>query len=427
MKFSSFLYCSVFASGILAAPYPSEDSGYVKLPVSNRRSVRSTRVKRDDKPEEQDLGNDIYQYTADLKIGTPGQGVEVLLDTGSSDLWVFSNQANSPEENTFNPDKSKSYQFLNDDFEISYVSGSAKGDWVKDNVQLGDSKVEKQRFAVVNKTGSDSDIGIFGIGPTANEASSDGQYPNFPQSLVDQKKIKKNAYSLYLDDWEASSGSILFGAVDSSKYKGDLLTVPWVSDQSLDVAVSINGSNTFEGSLDCGTSLTYIPSQLVEKYAKKFGAEWDNDQGLYFLDDVIDGSLEFDFSGAKVSVPGDELAIKAEKYDVKSPPKPYVFTFLANDQTNGMNLLGDSFLRSAYVVFDLKDKEVAIAQASYDSKNSNIQAIENDIPGAKKAPKSGSGNTDQQSGNKGAPDFLQGMKQHWDKIFGGQSKAKSHY
>lgn len=419
MKLSIFFYFSVVATSILAAPKPNSQSGYLQLAVNNRHGAKNPRkMRRDDQQEEHELDNDVYQYTADLKIGTPGQNVEVLIDTGSSDLWVFTNHA--ADKNVYSPNDSSTYEFVSNGFEIQYVSGAAEGEWVKDTIQMGDITVKEQQFGAVEKSDSSSDIGIFGIGPTANEVRNapGGQYPNFPQSLVDQKIIKKNAYSLYLDDLEASSGSILFGGVDSSKYKGKLYTVSFSDYAALAVSASVNGSETFDASLDCGTSLTYIPSKIVEKYAKEFGAQFDSQSGLYFVDDVIDGSLEFDISGIKISVPGDELAVKADKYSVTNAPKPYVFTLLPNDQTQGMNLLGDSFLRSAYAVFDLEDKQVALAQASYDTDNSDIKVIEDEIPGAEKAPGgSRSTKTSSDSNESGIPGFFNGLRNRFSDIF----------
>jgi hypothetical protein len=47
---------------------------------------------------------------------------------------------------------------------------------------------------------------------------------------------------------------------------------------------------------------------------------------------------------------------------------------VANDQS-GSIILGDSFLRSAYVVYDLENYEIAIGQAVFNATSSNIIAI----------------------------------------------------
>lgn len=44
--------------------------------------------KRDDGHEEVDIKNEGSFYSVELDIGTPSQKIKVLIDTGSSDLWV---------------------------------------------------------------------------------------------------------------------------------------------------------------------------------------------------------------------------------------------------------------------------------------------------------------------------------------------------
>ena len=57
---------------------------------------------------------------------------------------------------------------------------------------------------------------------------------------------------------------------------------------------------------------------------------------------------------------------------------------------NGAKVLGDTFLRSAYVVYDMNNNEVSLAQSNFDAKpeGSNVMEIgtgKNPLPGAVKA------------------------------------------
>ena len=61
--------------------------------------------------------------------------------------------------------------------------------------------------------------------------------------------------------------------------------------------------------------------------------------------------------------------------------KPYLYNgrplcvfALAKGPENG-NVLGDPLLRSAYAVFNLDEKTISLAQASYSNRNSDIRAI----------------------------------------------------
>ncbi|KAA8915807.1 hypothetical protein TRICI_002017 [Trichomonascus ciferrii] len=375
----------------LAAPVHARDgAGFVSVPVHRKRGLptAAARQKRDE--EYVRLENTVSMYTADLGIGTPPQYVQVVLDTGSSDLWVYREgvQLNDVNE-TYNPDKSSSFHFVSDGFEIEYVSGANRGHYADEDMRMGELELNSQRFAYVDDVSDSSPEvnGILGIGLPSGEAGNT-KYPNLPQSLADQGLIRKNAYSLFLDDLDGSCGSILFGGVDDTKYKGDLKTVPLTSQQSLEVAVSVEGSKELRAVLDSGTSLTYIPGDLVAQIASKLGAIYDLQYQMYFVADPVPDhvTVEFSFSGHTIAVPGSELAVKATKYEVTNSAYPYVLTIAPSESTQGIVLLGDSFLRSAYVVYDLEDRKIALAQASYDNTNSNVKVIENDIPGAQPAP-----------------------------------------
>ena len=179
---------------------------------------------------------------------------------------------------------------------------------------------------------STSQEGILGIGYTVNEVQvsrANGQaYPNLPQLLANDKIINSNAYSLWLNDLEASTGSILFGGVDTEKYTGTLQTLPVIAEQGVFaefiIALTGMGVNGKAGSLfdnetvpvllDSGSSLMYLPDDLVTSIYTQFNAQYDSSQGAAFVDcSLADDSttLDFTFSSPTISVPMNELVIVA--------------------------------------------------------------------------------------------------------------------
>lgn len=64
--------------------------------------------------------------------------------------------------------------------------------------------------------------GIMGIGYNTSEANigtGNGTiYPNLPFAMANTGLIKSNAYSLWLNDLQASTGSVLFGGVDTGTF-----------------------------------------------------------------------------------------------------------------------------------------------------------------------------------------------------------------
>lgn len=312
--------------------------------------------------------------------------MECSIDTGSSDLWVYA--TGSGENLSYTPSDSSTYRYVNSDFSITYVKGQATGDWVEDTITFVGNAVKGQQFATVNDYQSDSKMGIPCIGYVADESTS-SEYSNFPATLVSQEFINREAYSLYLDDLDASSGILLFGGVNFSKYTGTLYTVPVTSSHDLQVSATYE-SATFSAILDSGSSLLYAPNSVVKSIASNVGATYNSQFGAYFLDSLPSETTTFSFSGVSIDIPGSQIVVRSDDIlsDPSSAPAQYMLGVLPNTQSQGINLFGDVFLRNAYVVYDLANNEISLAQANYNSGSSNVQEIPADgpIPGAEPAP-----------------------------------------
>ena len=336
--------------------------------------------KRSDVPTT--LINEGPSYAADIVVGSNQQKQTVVIDTGSSDLWVvdtdaecqvtYSGQTNNfcKQEGTFDPSSSSSAQNLNQDFSIEYGDlTSSQGSFYKDTVGFGGISIKNQQFADVTTTSVDQ--GIMGIGFTADEAGYN-LYDNVPVTLKKQGIINKNAYSLYLNSEDASTGKIIFGGVDNAKYTGTLTALPVTSSVELRVHL---GSINFDGTsvstnadvvLDSGTTITYFSQSTADKFARIVGATWDSRNEIYRLPSCdLSGDAVFNFDqGVKITVPLSELILKDSDSSI------CYFGISRNDA----NILGDNFLRRAYIVYDLDDKTISLAQVKYTS-SSDISAL----------------------------------------------------
>ena len=268
-------------------------------------------------------------------------------------------------------------------------SGAA-GDYVTDTFRIGGATVEDFQFGIGYE--STSPEGILGIGYTINEVAVNraglDAYPNLPQKLLDDKAINTNAYSLWLNDLDASMGSILFGGVDTDKFSGTLSRLPIIPEEGVHaefiVALTSLGTDGNVGSifrndsvavlLDSGSSLMYLPDNVVSSLYNTFNAQYDSSQGAAFVDCALgdqEGSLEFTFSGPTISVPLNELVITAGEQ--RGEP---VCILGIGPSGGSISVLGDTFLRSAYVVYDLSNNEIALAQTKFNETSSNIQEIQ---------------------------------------------------
>ena len=126
-----------------------------------------------------------------------------------------------------------------------------------------------------------------------------------------------------------------------------------------------------------------LPNNVVESLYTAFNAQYDSKQQAAFVDCNLanqQGSLEFTFSGPTISVPLNELVIVAG-YSRGRP----VCILGIGPADNSVCVLGDTFLRSAYVVYDLENNQIGIAQTNFNATRTSVQEItsgKNAIPNA---------------------------------------------
>ncbi|KIW10984.1 hypothetical protein PV08_10283 [Exophiala spinifera] len=371
-----------------------------------------------------DFSNPLYgdyekvQYYVNVTIGTPGQRVALQLDTGSSDTWVPSVDAESCADDgcsdfgAFDKNTSSTYHLIEDQvgmFGIMYADGTyASGDYFTDVLSFGENITLKDTtMALANDTVLTE--GLMGIGFRSNEASLENDepfsFPTVPEQLKNQGYIDRVAYSLYLDSYEDNTGSILFGGIDSSKHIGELLALPLSKDDEgnyTEFLVALTQISIHDGKstrsltrptfntpalLDSGTTDSYLPKKVFDALSDGLGATEDQGSGYAYVPCAYrksNVSVIYTFGGkdgVNVSVPLSELISEQidddSAYENGTPA--CALNFNPTDDQNGI-ILGDSFLRSAYVVYDLENKVIALGQAKLGGKSAANSAAITDIP-----------------------------------------------
>ncbi|KAI0011910.1 mitochondrial elongation factor g 1-like protein [Xylariaceae sp. FL0662B] len=372
-------------------------------------------------------------YFASCAVGTPAQNLTLQLDTGSSDIWVPSSSATACEKNggqgctfgSFDQDKSSTFESISEgNFKISYVDGSSsRGDYIADTFEIGGATLKNMTMGLGLRT--DIPYGLVGVGYALNEAvvagsgSASSAYDNLPVLMQKQGLIATNAYSLWLNDLDASTGSILFGGIDTEKYRGDLTRINIYQDSQAKAftsfivaltslqASSSTGTDTLSASefpipvvLDSGTTFSYLPNDLAEQVWQEVGANYYSDVGLALLPCSLENSQgHFSFGlagegGPTINITMDELVLPLTTGEaIQFPSGPYqgqdACQFGIQNFSSAPYLLGDTFLRSAYVVYDLVNNEIGIAPTDFNATESNIVAFPSDgaqIPSATAAP-----------------------------------------
>ncbi|KAK9331065.1 aspartic peptidase domain-containing protein [Lipomyces starkeyi] len=362
-------------------------------------------------------------YIATISLGSPAQTVKLQLDTGSSDLWVQAStnpfcaakRTNCEESGTFNAAKSSTFsQLLNDPFNISYVDTTgAEGIYATDTLEIGNATIDNFVFGYAEN--SNSSLGVLGVSFTLGEPSNQS-YPNLPYRLKLDGIIDLVAYSLWLNDLDANVGSILFGGIDMGKFTGELSVIPiypavtvqnteYFTDFNVTLTgISVSSSsdansktivygtsdalvtdhNTIYTILDSGTSLGTFPLPILTGIVDALGlsdtAQYQDQSALYQVDCSLmttDSLVEFEFGGKTSIVVTMDQFIQVLGTDDFGQDVCGIAVQASQslDLYSESYIIGDTVLRSAYVVYDLENRMIGLAQTSFNSSVTELYSL----------------------------------------------------
>ncbi|TGO68733.1 hypothetical protein BOTNAR_0020g00030 [Botryotinia narcissicola] len=357
------------------------DDGVFQLGVTKVVGVPNVRKRQSKSNLANPYIGDIYMITV-VQIGYPPQSITLSIDTGSSDVWVNPQCATSGWASfcssypQYDPTKSTSFVPLSQALNIAYGIGAVTGAYATDNFMMGSGPtLKKLQFGVAS--GSNRMFaGIMGVSWGLGLGTG---YYNIIDQLALQGLTKTRAFAMDLGNVDTASGSIIFGGLDTKKYYGSLIKNPIIPFyQSPDgyprywINMTYFGI-TFPGQLptnltstgyakpvivDSGSTLSYLPPSLVNAMLPYFPGWVSKGGGLYTIPCSfrnIAGTMDFGFAGQIIRIQLAQfiwfngatcygpIANAAEKTDV---------------------ILGDTFMRGAYVVFDQDNANVHIAQAA---------------------------------------------------------------
>lgn len=418
LALSSLLACLLPTVTATAAP------GTVAFNFEKRRiSAKDAPhlARRQSKSLSVNLDNEILLYFINVTVGTPGQPFSLQLDTGSSDIWFPSSKADICQQSsqlcpfgTYRSGSSSTFQQLDlPDFQIRYVDGTQiTGTYLSDVLNVGNTKITNMTMAQALRANTRG-IGIMGIGFQENESSAQTAgftYPTIVDMMVTQGIINSRAYSLWLDDLQSNTGSILFGGVDTNKYHGNLVALPIQIDTrsgsitSFTVAwtgLTLSGSgqnsdlspsSAQPAILDSGTTDTLLPDDIANAIFNGVGVTSDPDYGNVVPCSLANDDLTFSFTfggnnGPMINVSLSEFVIPLITQDGSQPKfrnGQQACSFAIEAAGSNPILFGDSFLRSAYVVYDLDNQEIGLAQTNFDASGQSVKvfsSISAAIPG----------------------------------------------
>ena len=343
-------------------------------------------------------------YWINITMGTPGQPQSLQLDTGSRQLWVPATGSSLCSDTavdcsglgSFDKSKSSTFSDTGQSQTIGFLDGdSVTGNWFYDTVHVGGEAITSQ-LAVLATTGTGATEGVLGIGFPAS-------YPTINHNMAAQDLIASNSYSLWLDSLDSSTGTILFGGLNTAKFSGTLKKIPVLgtgdgSSTFNDPIVELTRVATLNGNtrtvqtasgfsqqayLDSGTPLTILQKPLADIIMAVMGASYypagsTNGNTIIPCSQANSAlSINYHFSntvtGPTINVPISELVLQT--LGSLNGVQMCQFGIYVSENNAFPTIMGDTFLRSAYVVYNLDKNRIGLAQTVFNSGPANILEI----------------------------------------------------
>ncbi|CAK9783063.1 acid protease [Cutaneotrichosporon oleaginosum] len=322
-------------------------------------------------------------YSTQIQVGTPPQTVTLHLDTGSGDLAIWNGdnctmpECKSPtNQPQFHPKDSSTFKLVNTSAPplLQYGIGFSRGVWAQDRVSLGGFTQEHQNFLA--QYGGET--GYAGRNVTGLLGMSFGELSvgkkiktNWIANAIG--RFKKPMFSFYLQHTSALAnetipvstpgGVLTLGGVNKKYFKGKIRYTKVKQPLGfwripLDVA-KFNGeaitNGTAEAVIDTGTSLIYGPTAIVDQAMGSIPGA-NKYQGMWRVPCNTTATFSLTFSGKEWTIPPRDFLYVASRADPRQ-----CYTAIV-PSVSSYWLVGDSFLKNVYSVFQWKPARVGFAE-----------------------------------------------------------------
>lgn len=381
-----------------------------------------------------------YKYGAANKVATAvsvpwsDTAIDVVYDQGSENFWLMAPNAtvnwgctSLACQGPCNVTETEVYDYTQSSSAVTSEFGSQYLYGLFDKVVLGDMAVN-DTLTFVNVAGVEStipgiefalerylqnrigyngtcgaaaplhDVGILGVSPYQHNANRNTSGPHVRKNLLDRGQIGANVHCIWFDEApegveDTYTGGGLMGGIDTSKYTGPLVKVPYKTPEleaqqtTVGYYVSVPqvsvGNTTFDVATD-STSCFLDSGTHIDDLPIPFDATdlFYNATGI-----VVDPVGYIAWPGSCDSVPSDVTidltwtGVNAnETVTVKVPLRNYVRGNLSPDGYCSLNLspggclLSAPFSTAAFFAADDERNEVALAQGAVSSMGSTPDA-----------------------------------------------------
>jgi cathepsin D len=306
-----------------------------------------------------------YSYFAQMRFGSNGTPMYMLIDTGSANTWVMGTECatvSCDAHNLFGPPNSTTLNLTKTPWTVTYGTGAVEGVTASDTVAFANYSLEIG-FGLATTASADflsyPMDGILGLGRSASDIIDT---PTIMDVLDKKNMLASNIIGIHLQRASdgMKDGQITFGGVDKTKFKGDISYTKALPNQGAwEIPVSdsaVHGISTNftarTAIIDTGTSFILMPPSDANAFhhlipgAVVDGGSWD-------VPCSTTAEVQFTFSGVTYSVSPKDYVGKPNNGAIGACASNII-----GHQPFGPTqwLLGDVFLKNVYTVFDY-DKE----------------------------------------------------------------------
>ncbi|PFH53096.1 hypothetical protein AMATHDRAFT_138478 [Amanita thiersii Skay4041] len=325
-------------------------------------------------------GHDV-SYLSTIQIGNPPRDFILLMDSGSADMWVGSENCQSEagggcgNHNFLGPNSSNSFKTGQQSFQVTYGTGAVAGTVVQDDVSIAGLALPGHTFGVADQESvdfSDDSVPFDGIMGLAKSTLSEEQTLTPIEALAKAGLVPAAITSFKiprLDDGK-NDGEVTFGALDTTKFdQQTLVTVDNVNpdgfwEANMD-AIKVDGQDTsLQGRtaiLDTGTTLIIAPEQDAVAVHQLIQGSQSDGQGGFTVPCTTNASITLSFGGTEFAIDPRDIAF--QPLDPRNPSGDCV-SGIAGGNIGGANewLVGDVFLKNAYFSTDVGKNTLSLAK-----------------------------------------------------------------
>ena len=256
----------------------------IKRPISE--SDKSTRSLATLEYDEGEITfNENYLFLTNLKIGTPAQNFNLLLDTMKNVLWVARSSSNANIRNFYSPSRSSSSEDTEETFSLNYDTGSVRGNLYIDKLNYIYDLNFNMKFLAASSVGISlgGADGIIGLGKNYKDEEL-----SFLHMLKKNNVTESTLFSLLFEDTieEGATGHLIIGKHENFTGKNSV-SFPLVKDVNktstnwnftIDgFSIKKNGSEinynkSFSIVFDTAHNYIYLPYELLNDTVKNLSA-----------------------------------------------------------------------------------------------------------------------------------------------------------